>query len=72
MYSSEFLDDELNNIETILKLNGDPERLVERIIQSQLTRLNKAKPYGPERCQTLLKLLNVGSESKLFEKKLLT
>ena len=68
MYSSEFLDDELNNIETILKLNGDPERLVKRIIKLQLTRLNKVKPYGSERCQTLLKLLHVGSVSKLFDK----
>ena len=68
MYSSEFLDDELNNIETILKLNGDTERLVKRIIKSQITRLNKAKPYGSERCQTLTKLLHVGFESKIFEK----
>ena len=29
---------------------------------------NKAKPYGPEKCPTLLKLPYVGSDSKLIEK----
>ena len=39
-------------------------------IKSQLTRLNKAKPYGPERCPILLKLPYVRSESKLVDKKI--
>ena len=47
--SPEFLADELNNIKTILKLNGYPETLVNRIIKSQSIQSKKAKPYGPEK-----------------------
>jgi len=41
---------------------------VNRIIKSQLIQSNKAKPYGPEKCPILLKLLYIGADSKLIEK----
>jgi len=41
---------------------------VNRIIKSQLIQSNKAKPYGPEKCPILLKLLYIGADSKLIKK----
>ena len=62
--------DEVNNIKSILKLNGYPEILVNRVIKSQSTNSNIAKPYGPDKCPILLKLPYIGAESKLIEKKI--
>ena len=61
---------ESNNIKTILKLNGYPKTLVNRIIKSQKFQSNKAKPYGPEKFPILLKLPYIGADSKLIEKKI--
>ena len=68
--SPEYLSDEINNIKSILKLNGYPEMLVNRVIKSQSTNSNIVKPYGPDKCPILLKLPYIGVESKLIEKKI--
>ena len=44
--------------------------LVNRVIKSQSTNSNTAKPYGPYKCPILLKLQYIGVESKFIEKKI--
>ena len=68
--SPEFSADELNNIKKILKLNGYPETLANRIISLQLIQSNKTKPYGPEKCPILLKVPYIKPDYKLIEKRI--
>ena len=52
----------------MLKQNGYPNPLIDRVFKTEIKRLNYIKPYGPENCQVFLILPNSGEKSTQIER----
>ena len=58
--SKQLLDDELNNIRSILLDNGYPKYVIESGIKNKLLKFSSASEYGPKKCPVYLKLPYLG------------
>ena len=54
----------------ILNKNGNPQELVNKIINLHFKSLNKIKPAGPDKCSITLLLLYVNKNSRIIENKI--